>query len=257
MTEWERTGDTKWRDKIFAGIDSIKAMPYWFKTSPSLVWGFFPDTDKLVPRQNVMGGYNLVTNMGGPEVMFELNQFIDRPDWVTIWLQYCRLSTAPADVVMRDKTTGNEGPNGQYAGGGRMAAYAYLMTKDKAYAARAMGGIVGGGGSIAEAGPEGRGHCLVDSGVVVDGYYGDAAITVPVGAIDAKAARLLKATEESLKAGIAAVRPGATLGDVGAAVQNVVEGEDFQWCGILWATGSASICTKIRRCRILAKRARA
>ena len=67
----------------------------------------------------------------------------------------------------------------------------------------------------------------VDFGVVVDGYYGDAAITVPVGAIDAKAARLLKATEASLLAGIAAVRPGATLGDVGAAVQGVVEGEGF------------------------------
>jgi len=65
----------------------------------------------------------------------------------------------------------------------------------------------------------------VDFGVVVDGYYGDAAITVPVGSIDANAARLLKATEESLKAGIAAVRPGATLGDVGAAVQTVVEGQ--------------------------------
>ncbi len=67
----------------------------------------------------------------------------------------------------------------------------------------------------------------VDFGVVVDGYYGDAAITVPVGAIDAKAARLLEATEASLRAGIAAVRPGATLGDVGAAVQGVVEGEGF------------------------------
>ena len=97
----------------------------------------------------------------------------------------------------------------------------------------------------------------VDFGVVVDGYYGDAAITVPVGTIDAEAARLLKATEESLKAGIAAVKPGATLGDVGAAVQGVVEGEGFRWCGILWATASASTCTKIRRCRTLAKRARA
>ncbi len=67
----------------------------------------------------------------------------------------------------------------------------------------------------------------VDFGVVVDGFYGDAAITVPVGAIDPDAARLLKVTEESLKAGIAAVRPGATLGDVGAAVQGVVEGEGF------------------------------
>jgi methionyl aminopeptidase len=67
----------------------------------------------------------------------------------------------------------------------------------------------------------------VDFGVVVDGYYGDAAITVPVGQIDADKARLLKATEASLHAGIAAVKPGATLGDVGAAVQGVVEGEGF------------------------------
>ena len=67
----------------------------------------------------------------------------------------------------------------------------------------------------------------VDFGVVVDGYYGDSAITVPVGEIDPDAARLLKVTEESLKAGIAAVKPGATLGDIGSAVQKVVEGEGF------------------------------
>ena len=67
----------------------------------------------------------------------------------------------------------------------------------------------------------------VDFGAVVDGYFGDAAITVPVGKIDEKAARLLKVTEASLHAGIAAVKPGATLGDVGAAVQNVVEAEGF------------------------------
>jgi methionyl aminopeptidase len=67
----------------------------------------------------------------------------------------------------------------------------------------------------------------VDFGVVVDGYYGDAAITVPVGAIDPDSARLLAVTEASLQAGIAAVKPGATLGDVGAAVQGVVEAEGF------------------------------
>src|ERR1700677_2930500 len=48
----------------------------------------------------------------------------------------------------------------------------------------------------------------VDFGVVIDGYYGDAAITVPVGSIAPEAQRLLKVTEESLQAGIAAVRPG-------------------------------------------------
>jgi methionyl aminopeptidase len=68
----------------------------------------------------------------------------------------------------------------------------------------------------------------LDFGAVVDGYYGDAAITVPVGEkIDPDTARLLTVTEASLQAGIAAVRPGATLGDVGAAVQGVVEAQGF------------------------------
>jgi methionyl aminopeptidase len=67
----------------------------------------------------------------------------------------------------------------------------------------------------------------LDFGAIVDGYYGDSAITVPVGTIDADVARLLAVTEASLHAGIAEVRPGATLGDVGAAVQTVVEKAGF------------------------------
>ncbi|MGA2808800.1 MAG: type I methionyl aminopeptidase [Terracidiphilus sp.] len=68
----------------------------------------------------------------------------------------------------------------------------------------------------------------LDFGVFVDGYCGDAAITVPVGEkIDPETVRLLKVTEESLQAAIKVVRPGATLGDVGAAVQGVVEAEGF------------------------------
>jgi methionyl aminopeptidase len=60
------------------------------------------------------------------------------------------------------------------------------------------------------------------------GYFGDAAITVPVGEkIDPTTARLLEVTEKSLHSAIAVVRPGATLGDVGAAVQRVVEAEGF------------------------------
>jgi len=67
----------------------------------------------------------------------------------------------------------------------------------------------------------------LDFGAVVDGYFGDAAITVPVGTIDPETARLLKVTEASLYAAIAVVKPGATLGDVGFAVQKVVEAEGF------------------------------
>jgi methionyl aminopeptidase len=68
----------------------------------------------------------------------------------------------------------------------------------------------------------------VDYGAFVEGYCGDAAITVPVGeTIDPQTARLLKVTERSLYAAIDVVRPGATLGDVGSAVQRVVEAEGF------------------------------
>ena len=63
----------------------------------------------------------------------------------------------------------------------------------------------------------------VDFGAFVDGYCGDAAITVPVGEkIDPETARLMKVTEASLHAAIGVVRPGATLGDVGFAVQKDV-----------------------------------
>jgi methionyl aminopeptidase len=68
----------------------------------------------------------------------------------------------------------------------------------------------------------------VDCGAVVDGYFGDAAITVPVGEkIAPSTAELLRVTEASLRAGIAVVKPGATLGDIGAAVQGVVESHGF------------------------------
>ncbi len=64
MTEWERTGDTKYRDKIMTSMNSIAAMPFGFSTSQDLLWGFFPETGKLVPRDNNRGSYNLVNNMG-------------------------------------------------------------------------------------------------------------------------------------------------------------------------------------------------
>lgn len=68
----------------------------------------------------------------------------------------------------------------------------------------------------------------IDCGAIVDGFYGDSAITVPVGEkIDKKTQRLLKATQASLQAAIDMVKPGATLGDIGAAVQEVVEAEGF------------------------------
>ncbi|HEX4066065.1 MAG TPA: type I methionyl aminopeptidase [Acidobacteriaceae bacterium] len=68
----------------------------------------------------------------------------------------------------------------------------------------------------------------IDTGVVMDGYYGDSAITVAVGErVNEKTRKLLEVTEKSLQSAIRAVKAGATLGDVGAAVQETVEAEGF------------------------------
>ena len=67
----------------------------------------------------------------------------------------------------------------------------------------------------------------IDCGVVLDGYYGDAAITVPVVEVSPELKKLLEVTEASLYRGIEAARIGNTVGDVGAAVQELVEANGF------------------------------
>ena len=63
----------------------------------------------------------------------------------------------------------------------------------------------------------------VDCGAVVDGWHGDAAFTVGVGALDQASAHLLATAEAALAAGIARLVPGGRLGDYGHAVAEVVE----------------------------------
>jgi methionyl aminopeptidase len=67
----------------------------------------------------------------------------------------------------------------------------------------------------------------LDFGVKYDGYYGDAAITVPIGEVDPKARALMETTERSLYAGIAMVKAGNRLSDISHAVQAVVEEGGF------------------------------
>jgi methionyl aminopeptidase len=63
----------------------------------------------------------------------------------------------------------------------------------------------------------------IDFGVLYDGFYGDAAITVPVGRVSAEVERLLRVTEESLDQAIAAAVVGGRLSDISHAVQSWVE----------------------------------
>ena len=67
----------------------------------------------------------------------------------------------------------------------------------------------------------------LDLGSIVDGYYGDAAVTVPVGQVSDEAKRLIDVTQESLRRAIDAVHPGGRLSDISHAVQAAVEADGF------------------------------
>jgi methionyl aminopeptidase len=67
----------------------------------------------------------------------------------------------------------------------------------------------------------------LDLGCVVGGFYGDSARTVGVGQVSPDAARLMRVTEEALHAGIAMVRPGKRVGDIGHAVQQHAESHGY------------------------------
>lgn len=67
----------------------------------------------------------------------------------------------------------------------------------------------------------------LDFGVLYNGYYGDAAVTVPVGRVDPESEKLLRVTEAALWEGIEHARPGKRLGDVSAAIQERAERNGF------------------------------
>ncbi len=67
----------------------------------------------------------------------------------------------------------------------------------------------------------------LDMGVVLGGYYGDSAITVPVGGVPDRVSELLRVTREALDLGIAQVRVGGHVSDIGHHVQRHVEAHGF------------------------------
>jgi methionyl aminopeptidase len=67
----------------------------------------------------------------------------------------------------------------------------------------------------------------LDMGVKLNGFYGDSAVTVPVGRIDTETQRLLVVTQEALQRGIVQVRVGGRISDIGHAIQQHVESHGF------------------------------
>jgi methionyl aminopeptidase len=67
----------------------------------------------------------------------------------------------------------------------------------------------------------------IDVGVCLDGYYGDAAITLPIGEVPGEVLRFLEVTEAALMTGLDRARPGNRVGDIGAAIQEVAESHGY------------------------------
>ena len=67
----------------------------------------------------------------------------------------------------------------------------------------------------------------LDMGVKLNGFFGDSAVTVPVGKVSDEASNLLRVTQESLEKGIAQVKLGGRVSDIGHAIQQHVEAHGF------------------------------
>jgi methionyl aminopeptidase len=81
---------------------------------------------------------------------------------------------------------------------------------------------------IPSARPLGEGDIIsLDMGVKLNGFYGDSAVTVPVGNVSEAASTLLRVTREALEKGIAQVRLGGRVSDIGHAIQEHVEANGF------------------------------
>ncbi|WP_052046228.1 type I methionyl aminopeptidase [Candidatus Paracaedibacter symbiosus] len=75
----------------------------------------------------------------------------------------------------------------------------------------------------------------IDVTVILDGWYGDTSRMFTVGKVNLRAAKLINTTYEAMMRGIEVVRPGATLGDIGYAIQSYAEKQGFSvvrdFCG--------------------------
>ena len=89
MTEWERTGNTAYRDKIIAGMKSIAVLPNRLFTGPKAL-GFDPSTGIITtecdPKLETTN--HLMTIMGGFEIANEMMRMIDIPEWKDAWLDH-------------------------------------------------------------------------------------------------------------------------------------------------------------------------
>ncbi len=123
FTEWERTGNIKYRDKILAGMNSISALPHGLFSGPKAL-GYDPATgivswegDSTVQNTN-----HLLGIMGGFEMMNEMMLSITTPEWSKAWLQHAMDYKSKALTISNNRFRIP-----------RLQAYAYWMTGKRQY----------------------------------------------------------------------------------------------------------------------------
>ncbi len=133
LAEWERTGDTRWRDKIVAGMQSIAALKYgWFAAGAPYDHrtGRFQGPGDKASFSNLNGVFGVV------EMNSELLTLVDVPAYRKTWLQYCRTYNAPSQdiVALLGRDPGGRGMSDTNS---RMTAYAAYHERDRALSLRA------------------------------------------------------------------------------------------------------------------------
>jgi hypothetical protein len=126
LTEWERTGDTKWRDLIVTGMRDIAALPAGLFTGEAGgAVGFDPATGHIVNfnKGDFDGGYNLAMAFLGEQILWETLDLVDVPEFRQTLLDFCRYVQAPsAEKIARYGRNFNPGVFGTIYS--RMTAWA-------------------------------------------------------------------------------------------------------------------------------------
>ncbi len=133
MTEWERTGDTRWRDRITAGMTSLAALPRrWFHGG-----GHYDAlTGRFVGAGEGISISHLNAVFGAVETHSELLRLVDVPAYRAAWIEYCQWYNAPA-ADLEAYLGGRVGNRGLPQAHSRLTAYAANRLQDDTLATRA------------------------------------------------------------------------------------------------------------------------
>jgi hypothetical protein len=124
LAEWERTGDTRWRDRLVAGMDSIARLPHgWFGASAP----YDPKTGRFTDGGGGMRFSTLNGIFGIIELNSELLTLVEVPAYRKAWLAYCRYYNAPKEALVA--YLGKE-PSGRSMVGAHSRATAYAARQE-------------------------------------------------------------------------------------------------------------------------------